>query len=98
MEGGSSISEGTMSKETLEDWDRGVLAVLKASLSLHSLALACDLDLDPFLFLLPFLRSFNLDFLFGVLGVFCFFSTGGGGKARFKLDTDDVLEGGLYNM
>ena len=94
MEGGSSISEGTMSKETLEDSDRGVLAVLKASLSLHSLVLARDLDLDPFLSLLPF----SLSFLFGVLGVFCFFSTGGGGKARFKLDTDDVLEGGLYNM
>ena len=62
LEGGSSISEGTMSKETLEDSERGVLAGLKASLSLHSLALARDLDLG------------------------------------FKLDTDDVLEGGLYNM
>ena len=60
LEGGSSISEGTISKETLEDSDQ--------------------------------------DFLFGVLGVFCFFSKGGEGKARFKLDTDDVLEGGLYNM
>ena len=59
LEGGSSISEGTISKEILEDSDQ--------------------------------------DFLFGVLGVVCFFSTGGG-KARFKLDTDGVLEGGLYNM
>ena len=87
-----------MSKETLEDSDLGVLAVLNASLSLHSLALALDLDLEDFLFLLPLRFNFTLDFRFGVLGgVFDFedfFGAGSGGNARFKLDTDELLDGG----
>ena len=83
-----------MSKETLDDSDLGVLTVLKASLSLISLALPRERDFDPFLFLLPFLLSFNLDFLFGVLTGFGFFFSGSG-KARLRLDTEEVLEGGL---
>ena len=95
--GGSSISEGTISNETRDDSDLGVLAVLRASLSLASLALPRDRDFDPFLFLLPFRRSFKRDFLFGVLAALGFFGSGSG-KARFRLDTEEVLEGGLWKL
>lgn len=84
------MSDGTMSNDTLDDSDRAVLA----SLSLHSLALALDLDLDPFLFLLPLRRSLTRDFRFGVLGLL-FLVSGSGGNARFKLETEEDLDGGL---
>lgn len=84
-----------MSNDTLDDSDLGVLAVLLASLSLHSLALARDLD--PFLFLLPLRLSLVLDFRFGVLD-FGFLFSGSGGKARLRLDTEDALEGGRCQM
>ena len=93
--GGSSISEGTMSNETLDDSDLGVLAVLLASLSLHSLAL--PLDRDPLRFLLPLRRSFTRDLRLGVLGL-GFLGSGSGGKARFKLDTEEDLEGGRWKQ
>ena len=94
LDGGSSISDGTISKETLEDSDLGVLAVLSASLSLTSLALPCERDFEPRLFLLPLRRSFNRDFLFGVFTGFSFFFSGSG-KARLRLDREELLEGGL---
>ena len=86
-----------MSKETRDDSDLGVLATLRASLSLP-LPLAADRDLEPRRFLLPpFRLSFNLDLRFGVLTVFDFFGGSGSGKARFRLETEEARDGGLCN-
>ena len=45
--------------------------------------------------MLPFRRSFKRDFLFGVLAALGL-GFSGSGKARLRLDTDEVLDGGLW--